>query len=254
MSSPKGSPRGIFAPVDGLSRRRQARSYAGTAGTVVGAAGVVGDPEDPAVAFEPEPALVAGPVTVGPGRCGAATGVAGKSSGSRARCPAMLTAVSRTRATMPTPAHRPPDLPRALTQTAYGSVMGLFGRRRRSQLPDLGRSDGPAMNVDLGAVHGHFAQFVATRRGVEAFLEPATNVSTQSLVLVATDGEWTRRAIGSRAAAYELAAGLGIPIYDVLLTGYPSRMREWSSRQRRDRRTDPRPGTASPGAGEDERR
>jgi hypothetical protein len=121
--------------------------------------------------------------------------------------------------------------------------MGLFDRWRRSSLPDLGRSDGPAMSVDLGTVRSHFAQFVATRRGVEAFLEPATNVSTQSVVLVATDGEWTRRAVGSRAAAYEMAAALGIPIYDVLLTGYPGRMREWSSRQRRDQRGDTRPGS-----------
>ena len=123
--------------------------------------------------------------------------------------------------------------------------MGLFDRWRRSSLPDLGRSDGPAMRVDLSTVRGHFAQFVQTRRGVEAFLEPATNVSTQSVVLVATDGEWTRRAVGSRAAAYEMAAALGIPIYDVLLTGYPSRMREWSSRQRRDKRGDTRPGSRS---------
>jgi hypothetical protein len=130
--------------------------------------------------------------------------------------------------------------------------MGLFGRKRRSQLPGLGRSDGPAMNVDLGAVQSHFAQFTQTRRGVEAFLEPATNVSTQSVVLVATDGEWTRRAVGSRAAAYEMAAGLGIPIYDVLLTGYPSRMREWSSRQRQDRRGLTRPGLRSDDRREDD--
>ncbi|HRC11992.1 MAG: hypothetical protein WBC31_13385 [Candidatus Phosphoribacter baldrii] len=131
--------------------------------------------------------------------------------------------------------------------------MGLFGRKRRSHLPGLGRSDGPAMSVDLGAVRSHFAQFTQTRRGVEAFLEPATNVSTQSVVLVATDGEWTRRAVGSRAAAYEMAAGLGIPIYDVLLTGYPSRMREWSSRQRQDRRGDTRPGLRPDDRREDDR-
>lgn len=121
--------------------------------------------------------------------------------------------------------------------------MGLFGRKRRSQPPGLGRSDGPAMSVDLAAVHSHFVQFTQTRRGVEAYLEPATNVSTQSVVLVATDGEWTRRAVGSREAAYAMAQGMGIPIYDVLLTGYPGRMREWSSRQRQDRR-----GASGPGA------
>jgi len=40
MSSPNGSFAGIFAPVAGLSRRRQARSYAGMAGTAVGARSV----------------------------------------------------------------------------------------------------------------------------------------------------------------------------------------------------------------------
>ena len=77
------------------------------------------------------------------------------------------------------------------------------------------------------------ARFATTRRGVEAYVEPATNVTAESIVLVATDGEWTRRAVGSRKAAFELARSLDIPVYDVLLTGYPKRMREWSSRQRR---------------------
>ena len=75
--------------------------------------------------------------------------------------------------------------------------------------------------------------FATTRRGVEAYVEPATNVTAESIVLVATDGEWTRRAVGSRKAAFELAKSLDLPVYDVLLTGYPKRMREWSSRQRR---------------------
>lgn len=90
------------------------------------------------------------------------------------------------------------------------------------------------MQVDVSAVREHFADFVQTRRGVEAYLEPATNITAESLVLVATDGEWTRRAVGSRRVAYDLAKKLQIPIYDVLLTGYPSRMRQWSARQRRE--------------------
>lgn len=89
------------------------------------------------------------------------------------------------------------------------------------------------MAVDRSAVLEHLRGFATTHRGVEAYVEPATNVSAESLVLVATDGEWTRRAVGSRKAAFELARSLEIPVYDVLLTGYPKRMREWSSRQRR---------------------
>ena len=89
------------------------------------------------------------------------------------------------------------------------------------------------MGVDHGAVRDHLRNFAETRRGVEAFVEPATNVSAESLILIATDGEWTRRAVGSRKTAFDLAKALEIPVYDVLLTGYPSRMRQWNSQQRR---------------------
>jgi len=111
--------------------------------------------------------------------------------------------------------------------------MRLFGRLRGKASGDARRSDGPSMSVDHKAVRDHLRGFATTRRGVEAYVEPATNVTAESVVLVATDGEWTRRAVGSRKAAFELARSLDIPVYDVLLTGYPKRMREWSSRQRR---------------------
>lgn len=114
--------------------------------------------------------------------------------------------------------------------------MGLRDWLRGRPSAKAGKVDGPTMAVDLPAVRSHFEQFVRTRRGVEAFVEPATNVSAQSVVLVATDGEWTRRAVGTRKAGFEIAQALGIPVYDVLLVGYPSRMREWSSRQRRNQR------------------
>ena len=39
--------------------------------------------------------------------------------------------------------------------------------------------------------------FVASRRGVEVYVEPATVVVETSVALVAADGEWTRRRIGS---------------------------------------------------------
>ncbi|WP_295693039.1 hypothetical protein [Lapillicoccus sp.] len=112
--------------------------------------------------------------------------------------------------------------------------MGLFDRFRRRTSGDPRRSDGPAMGVDLEAVKEHLKAFAESRRGVEAYVEPATNVSAESIILIATDGEWTRRAIGSRRAAFETASSIGLPVYDVLLTGYPGRMREWNSRQRRE--------------------
>jgi len=88
------------------------------------------------------------------------------------------------------------------------------------------------MVVDKDAVRRHLAQFAASRRGVEAYVEPPTNVTATTVILIAHDGEWTRRAAGTRQAAFDLARSLGVPVYDVNQTGYPNRMREWNSRQR----------------------
>ena len=112
--------------------------------------------------------------------------------------------------------------------------MSWWGRRRRGSKPHpKGPVDGPGMTVDSKAVRDHLVSFVSSRRGVEAFVEPPTNVTATTVVLIAHDGEWTRRAVASRDAAFELPRALGIPVYDVNQTGYPSRMREWNSRQRR---------------------
>ncbi len=88
------------------------------------------------------------------------------------------------------------------------------------------------MDVDRGAVFRHAQEFVASRRGVEGYVEPATNVSTTTLVLVAHDGEWTRRAVGDPRVAFRMCRDLAIPVYDVNQIGYPNRMREWTRRQR----------------------
>lgn len=95
-----------------------------------------------------------------------------------------------------------------------------------------GRSDGPEMDIDHAAVRSHAEQFVKSRRGVEAYVEPATNISTTTMVLIAHDGEWTRRAVGSAKAGFELGRLLQIPVYDVNQTGYPARMREWNHRHK----------------------
>lgn len=88
------------------------------------------------------------------------------------------------------------------------------------------------MDIDLGAVRGHLAQFAQSRRGVEAYVEPATNVSTTTIVLIAHDGEWTRRAVGSPRDGFAIGQQLGVPVYDVNQTGYPARMREYNRRQK----------------------
>lgn len=101
-----------------------------------------------------------------------------------------------------------------------------------AEQPLAGRSDGPGMSVDRRAVRAHFESFIASRRGVEAYVEPPTTITSTTVILIAHDGEWTRRAVGSRGDAFELAQILQVPVYDVLKTGYPGRMREWNSRQR----------------------
>lgn len=78
----------------------------------------------------------------------------------------------------------------------------------------------------------HLEQFFRGRRGVEAFLEPRTTVTETTVVLVAHDGEWTRRRVTSPGAARDFARRLGMPIYDVALVGYPQRMRDFNARQR----------------------
>jgi hypothetical protein len=88
----------------------------------------------------------------------------------------------------------------------------------------------------------HLRAWARTHQGVEAFVEPRTAVTDTTVVLVATDGEWTRRRIGTPAAAKKLARSLRMPIYDVQIVGYPKRMRDHDARQRilreRERRRD----------------
>jgi hypothetical protein len=97
------------------------------------------------------------------------------------------------------------------------------GRTRRS----------PHGGSDLASARAHLEDFVRSRRGVEAYVEPATHVTSTTVVLIAHDGEWTRRALPTRPEAFAVARGLDVPVYDVNLTGYPARMRAWTTRQRR---------------------
>lgn len=75
----------------------------------------------------------------------------------------------------------------------------------------------------------HLTQFVATRSGVEAYLEPRTTVTDTTLVLVASDGEWTRRRVDNPQAATAFARKQGIPLYEAAKVGYPQRMRDWTA-------------------------
>ena len=78
----------------------------------------------------------------------------------------------------------------------------------------------------------HLAEFVRSRRGVEGFVEPRTAVSDVTLLLVANDGEWTRRRVPSIEWAHEFANSHGIPSYDAAVVGYPDRMRAYNRRNK----------------------
>jgi hypothetical protein len=114
--------------------------------------------------------------------------------------------------------------------------MGLFDRLRgRGRAGDGGHR---RSTLDRGSQRGdltHLEQFVATRRGVEGFVEPRTAVTETTIVLVAADGEWTRRRIDGPDVARRLSRELTIPVYDAQVTGYPQRMRDWSARQKDNR-------------------
>lgn len=104
--------------------------------------------------------------------------------------------------------------------------MAWFRRGARAQRPTFDRE---IYRADLE----HLEQFVRTRNGVEAYLEPRTNVTENTVMLIAHDGEWTRRRVESPEAARRWAHSLSVPFYDVALMGYPKRMREFNARRRR---------------------
>ena len=117
------------------------------------------------------------------------------------------------------------------------SAMGLFDRFRRK-----GRTSAPARDATrtgstrVRAADGedlrHLESFVTTRQGVEGFVEPRTAVSDVTILLVAHDGEWTRRRVPSVKWAHEFANRHRVPSYDAAVVGVPQRMRDYNRRRK----------------------
>lgn len=105
--------------------------------------------------------------------------------------------------------------------------MGLFDKFRKGQGGGAGQT-----KTDLQ----YLRDWTAEHHGVEAFIEPQTNVTEVTVVLVAADGEWTRRRTGGDSGAHRLNQQLGIPVYDVQKVGYPQRMRDYDARRRIERK------------------
>lgn len=114
--------------------------------------------------------------------------------------------------------------------------MAWWRGRRRTQGTG-GGSDREATAVD----RAHLEDFIATRRGVEGFVEPPTAVSGVTLLFVAVDGEWTRRRVPSAQWAHQFANKRRVPSYDAGVVGVPARMREWNRRQRTGEPAPPEP-------------
>ena len=101
----------------------------------------------------------------------------------------------------------------------------------RDRLPGGRSRPGTVRGAGSGDLD-HLADWATTRRGVEGFVEPQTSTTATTLVLVAGDGEWTRRRVDSPRAAFTFGQSAGIPVYDVAAVGYPARMREWTAKRK----------------------
>ena len=78
----------------------------------------------------------------------------------------------------------------------------------------------------------HLHEWVGARRGVEGFVEPRTAVSDVTLLLVAHDGEWTRRRVPSVKWAHDFCNRHQVPSYDAVVVGVPQRMRDYNRRKK----------------------
>lgn len=89
--------------------------------------------------------------------------------------------------------------------------------------------DREATDADIEALMA----FARSRRGVEFYVEPETFATNTTAMAIAADGEWTRRRVGSPQVIQKVAHDLKLPVYDVQITGYPQRMRDFNERRKK---------------------
>lgn len=120
--------------------------------------------------------------------------------------------------------------------------MGFFDRFRstpagmRRPSKNAERTGSTRVRASDAADEQHLLDFVATHTGVEGFVEPRTAVSDVTMLLVAHDGEWTRRRVPSVKWAHQFANTNQVPSYDAAVVGIPQRMRDYNRRQKQQRR------------------
>ena len=114
--------------------------------------------------------------------------------------------------------------------------MDRFRRESRQRMSkptrDSARTGSTTVRASERVDEQHLHEFVTTRRGVEGFVEPRTAVSEVTLLLVAHDGEWTRRRVPSVKWAHDFANKHQVPSYDAGLVGIPQRMRDYNRRKK----------------------
>lgn len=95
-----------------------------------------------------------------------------------------------------------------------------FGHRRDRVVRQLkGVAPGPEERRD------EILEFLVSHQGVEAYMEPKTAMSQQSVVLVDAEGDWRRFELREDAFIRTLASQRGIRVFDAAKTGYPKRMK-----------------------------
>ena len=115
--------------------------------------------------------------------------------------------------------------------------MGLFdrfrgGQKMRRPARDAARTGSTTVRASDRADEQHLNSWVSARRGVEGFVEPRTAVSDVTLLLVAHDGEWTRRRVPSVQWAHQFCNKHQVPSYDAAVVGVPQRMRDYNRRKK----------------------
>ncbi|MFW6597079.1 hypothetical protein ACQBAU_05885 [Propionibacteriaceae bacterium Y2011] len=91
----------------------------------------------------------------------------------------------------------------------------------------------PPLEKDVVAQNqSQLEAFVASRRGVEVFVEAPTNLNRPSVLLIAHDGESVRRSVPSVRWGHDFAKRRDLPSYDAGVVGYPQRMRDYNRRRR----------------------
>jgi len=107
----------------------------------------------------------------------------------------------------------------------WGDRFGI----RRWRGPTVTTLDRQATNADIESL----MMFARSRKGVEFYVEPETFATDTTAVAIAADGEWTRRRVGSPQVIQKVARDLRLPVYDVQITGYPQRMRDFNERRKK---------------------